>query len=671
MIDIKESKFIMAVVTPAFLTLIAIKWIFRIVILDSFRGFYKIHELFKSSHIDDKEIKEMIDKFRDDNLEGGWDIVLSMKRTALIILIAVSSIIVPRDDPMYFKVAVMWPLQFVGVIMFDNFFHQFPKMREIWFIILEVWFGWNIITKNLSAKTYFFNESWIIFMIFSTFISILVCMSWRKVVLGFWGVSLFFVIAATETYDEVPLKLYLAFLFVAILFPMWCFFIAEKVKQIFVYMKINKDLIHTIRTILLLFPEGVIIRSIDPVTKETILKFANDAAKKFNLENLDKDHDLGIEVVLLNDSNTTTNFESSKPQNNPEPTVKLEEFLKFQEQQLCEQNNSNWIDQMIEIRCESLEPDSTSDTSITESLLYPLYFNVKSIKVNWDSNKDSFMHSFIDTSQVRKLEEVRATNKCQQTMFASVSHEFRTPINAFSNSLLLVKMKVDEIQQKLRELPGAYDKVSTSFQKIDKFIKIGEVSSKLLLVLVEDILDSAKVSEGKFKTNIDTFNIGEIVKEIEYIFEFQCVQKNLKFIVDWDPSIVSKNFSSDGKRIKQVLINLISNSMKFTEHGEIAVHVKICHMYGNRYLKFSVRDTGIGVKSKDIDKLFWMFSMISKGRRKYNPTGSGIGLSISKKIVESLSGLINVRSEYGKFTKFSFTIKDMSTDNLKELHKVS
>ena len=275
-------------------------------------------------------------------------------------------------------------------------------------------------------------------------------MSWKKIVITFWGVSLFFIIAITETYQEVPLKLYLSFLFIWILFPMWWFFIAEKVKQIFVYMKANKDLIHTIRTILLLFPEGVIIRSIDPVTKETILKFANDAAKKFNLEKWDwKDDKENIEVVVLNENSSKhiKNFNLTSTSQS-EVSLKLGEFLKFQEEKLVEQEEIKSIDEMIEVRREQHSLESTEETFSNDAILNPLYFNVKSIRVNWDQNKDSFMHSFIDTSQVIRLEEERATNKCQQTMFASVSHEFRTPINAFSNSLLLVRMKVDEIQQK-------------------------------------------------------------------------------------------------------------------------------------------------------------------------------------------------------------------------------
>ena len=493
----------------------------------------------------------MVDQFRDENMEGGWDIILSMKRSTLIMMIVIGNFIVSKDDPMYFRVSIVWSLTLILVIATDNFFHQFQKMREIWFIVLEVWLGLNIISKNLSAKSYTFNESWIVFVVFWTFISILIWMSWRKVVLTFWGVSLVFIVAATETYDEVPLKLYLAFLYVWILFPMWCFFIAEKVKQIFVYMKINKDLIHTIRTILLLFPEGVIIRSIDPVTKETILKFANDAAKKFNLEKHDNSSDNNIEVTIINNNSSKNIFDINKSKMTQSETVlKLDEFLKTQEEKLIEQREASWIDQMIEIKSETLNITNIDESSLNEPILYPLYFNVKSIKVNWDRNKDSFMHSFIDTSQVRKLEEVRATNKCQQTMFASVSHEFRTPINAFSNSLQLVRMKVEEIQQKIKEVPSIYDKIDSIFQKISKFFKIGEVSSKLLLILVEDILDSAKVGEGKFKTNIEEFNIKEIIKEVQYIFEFQCVQKNLCFNVDCDPKLTKRIFNSDAKRIR-------------------------------------------------------------------------------------------------------------------------
>ena len=107
-------------------------------------------------------------------------------------------------------------------------------------------------------------------------------------------------------------------------------------------MKINKDLIHTIRTILLLFPEGVIIRSIDPVTKETILKFANDAAKKFNLEKHDNSSDNNIEVTIINNNSSKNIFDINKSKMTQSETVlKLDEFLKTQEEKLIEQREAS------------------------------------------------------------------------------------------------------------------------------------------------------------------------------------------------------------------------------------------------------------------------------------------------------------------------------------------
>ena len=106
-----------------------------------------------------------------------------------------------------------------------------------------------------------------------------------------------------------------------------------------------------------------------------------------------------------------------------------------------------------------------------------------------------------------------------------------------------------------------------------------------------------------------------------------------------------------------MLINLISNSFKFTEHGRIDVKVKEVTQNGDNFLKFEVSDTGVGISKQDIPKLFKMFGMLSKHRNQLNQSGSGIGLSISKKIVESLDDKIKVSSCEKEWTKFTFTIK--------------
>ena len=122
-------------------------------------------------------------------------------------------------------------------------------------------------------------------------------------------------------------------------------------------------------------------------------------------------------------------------------------------------------------------------------------------------------------------------------------------------------------------------------------------------------------------------------------------------------------FRSDVKRVKQVLVNLISNSYKFTETGSISVKVRLVHRNNSQLLQFSVVDTGIGISEQDMPKLFKMFGTIQKNINQLSPSGSGIGLSISKKIVESLGGEIRVVSVENEMTNFTFTIINMVAEH--------
>ena len=121
----------------------------------------------------------------------------------------------------------------------------------------------------------------------------------------------------------------------------------------------------------------------------------------------------------------------------------------------------------------------------------------------------------------------------------------------------------------------------------------------------------------------------------------------------------SRIFRSDQKRIKQVLVNILSNSYKFTERGTIRLRVRLVYNENESFLQFSIKDTGVGISKNDMTKLFKMFSMTSKSQKQLSQYGSGVGLSISKKIVESLGGQISASSEEGYWSEFSFTIKNM------------
>ena len=225
-------------------------------------------------------------------------------------------------------------------------------------------------------------------------------------------------------------------------------------------------------------------------------------------------------------------------------------------------------------------------------------------------------------------------------MFSSVSHEFRTPLNAFINSLLLIennynslikKLDIAEINDLKELLPSK--KVN---ETNEKHFKIWKISSAHLLSLVEDILDLAKIEAGTFTLNEKPFTIRKLVEEISYIFEFQWIQKNIFFKIEIDENLLNSSFNSDMGRIKQILINLISNSFKFTCQGGITLRInkisKFDEFSFNRsnFLKIKVIDTGIGIAKEDIPHLFKMFCMVDKHRASLNFKGTGLGLSISK-----------------------------------------
>ena len=170
---------------------------------------------------------------------------------------------------------------------------------------------------------------------------------------------------------------------------------------------------------------------------------------------------------------------------------------------------------------------------------------------------------------------------------------------------------------------------------------MGKVSSKLLMNLVEDILDLEKFDAGTFTHIIEPFQLSELVEDIKFIFEAQWWERGLHFRIDADERILEKFYESDHGRIRQVLINLISNAVKFTQEGGITIQIEERCMKHAFYLGFSVIDTGVGISKKDQRNLFKMFGMIKKQRNVLNQHGTGIGLVISKQIVESLNGKIH------------------------------
>ena len=275
---------------------------------------------------------------------------------------------------------------------------------------------------------------------------------------------------------------------------------------------------------------------------------------------------------------------------------------------------------------------------------------------------------FVNWTHIKNFETEKTRNECLQLMFASVSHEFRTPLNAFTNSIFLLENNYQSFNEKYNEVVPNGIKNSLKNSKMEesneKFFKICKISSKILLSLIEDILDLAKIEAGTFSLWPKPFQLKTLVEEIDSIFSFQWAQKRIFFKVDINERLKNSMFCSDLGRIKQILMNLISNAYKFTQRGGITLEVRRKlvsdehHLQSTQFLAFKVVDTGVGIAKSDIPNLFQLFGTISKHKWRLNSKGTGLGLTISKKLTESLGGKISIKSQEEIGTESSFTIKE-------------
>lgn len=231
-----------------------------------------------------------------------------------------------------------------------------------------------------------------------------------------------------------------------------------------------------------------------------------------------------------------------------------------------------------------------------------------------------------------RTRELKVALEVKGNFLANMSHEIRTPLNAVLGFLHILKSNKDP-------------------SKSAKFIDTIEKASKSLLQIIEDILDFSKIESGKISIEKIYFNPVEEFKIVTDLFSENCSSKNINLNV-----IISKNIpdsiESDPLRIKQVLSNLISNSIKFTEANK-SIFVNIS--YENEMLSVSVKDEGIGIAKNKFEHIFEAFQQEdSSTTRKFG--GTGLGLAISRQLINLLGGQLNVKSEVGIGSEFYFTI---------------
>lgn len=218
--------------------------------------------------------------------------------------------------------------------------------------------------------------------------------------------------------------------------------------------------------------------------------------------------------------------------------------------------------------------------------------------------------------------------------FSLVSHELRTPLNGIIN-----------FTDFLRE--------PTTPEVHREYIGIIKQCSDSLLRLVNDLLDFSKIDSGHLEIDPHPFKIQDIQEYLQNVFLFECQKKKLSFFVDVGEDVPAE-LVGDSHRIRQVLVNIVSNAVKFTDSGSIRVRLNRVAGETDLY-RWDIEDTGIGIKKDSLNKLFSPYTQeFSSTARKYG--GSGLGLAISRKLVELMGGKMDVESTLGKGSLFFFTL---------------
>ncbi|WP_342597470.1 ammonium transporter [Cyanobacterium aponinum UTEX 3222] len=257
-------------------------------------------------------------------------------------------------------------------------------------------------------------------------------------------------------------------------------------------------------------------------------------------------------------------------------------------------------------------------------------------------------------------QKAEIANKTKSIFLANMSHELRTPMNAI--------LGFSQVMMRSQTL---------SPEQLEN-ISIIQRSGNYLLNLINNVLDLSKIEAGKMTLNEKNFDLHALLEEIEDLLQLKAEEKGLQLNLEID-TYVPRFVCTDETKLRQVLINLVNNGIKFTEEGGVNILVSLSNqtleMENQRYIKFAVEDTGAGIAQEDLSKVFEAFTQTEVGRNVQE--GTGLGLPISRRFVQLMGGDIEIQSTLGEGSIFSFEIvvtlvteRDVQTHNPRQSRRV-
>ncbi|GAB2687459.1 hypothetical protein GCM10027037_07150 [Mucilaginibacter koreensis] len=284
----------------------------------------------------------------------------------------------------------------------------------------------------------------------------------------------------------------------------------------------------------------------------------------------------------------------------------------------------------------------------TDTLSFECQFETFSKRIIWVECRMSYRTKtiFINISDIspqksfqeqliKSKEAAEYGKKVKENFLANMSHELRTPINGIVGLTNLLRNTPMDDQQ-------------------NSMLDLLEVSSQSLLGVINDVLDLSKIEAGKFSIIRTPNDIRKLVKSVFDLMKFKADEKNIELLLEVDENL-PQYIMIDSLRFNQVMMNLLSNAIKFTERGHVKLRVIVQHKHRDQVkLKFSIEDTGIGIASDRLSKIFESFEQAENDTSiKYG--GTGLGLTIVKKLVELKGGELTVSSQIGKGSIFNVT----------------